>query len=632
MRAAWLLWVLLALWSLPSALRAQEQTIDFEDLAGPSIFGSADPPLHELSATFSGGELLRNATFSPADQSSLYGTASFCNGCLPAIAIDFSQRVANLSLFLVNGEPFEVSYAVEADDGTTEVITLAANFDSGAGTVTIPDQNIRRVVVSGTSSTQWDFLIDDVRFTPSGPVLIDPVLSGLLRGPAVTTDADSLAASNDIVKGVGADGATQVVLRIPASQPGQRVMTAVLDDLGRPSDSIDDNGGLAPLGSSGSFASGLAVTAVATSQGPMAFAVYRAPTDFSRGAGDAGLSERHVTLQVTPNGGSASSTDVLVLRSPVVLIHGLWDAATTWDTFTPLVGDSRFYVRRVDYSDTVSGITASVPSYSAPDLAKVRANALGFGYNAHSVLNQLQGFLVDFRHDNNVAAVQADVVAHSMGGDIARTMALAGDFQSDDTFGRGPIHKLVTIGTPHLGTPLATEIVKSANSCVRGVLGQRFSLSSVSLSSSTVAGAVGDLSGDGHGGHLSAALASLSVNQPFRTAYIAGVMSQANLSGLDCGFFCHANEIRHYCSHDPLAMDLTSQLWRNVFGQDSDAIVPLASELRGGPGITITGVIHSGGLTDLSFNGPSELDEAGGIPAEVVVLLNERSNGSDFRR
>jgi hypothetical protein len=220
-----------------------------------------------------------------------------------------------------------------------------------------------------------------------------------------------------------------------------------------------------------------------------------------------------------------------------------------------------------------------------------------------------------------------------MGGDIARTMALSGDFRSNYTFGQGLIHKLVTIGTPHFGTPLATQMLQDANSCVRHILDERFSFSSVSFGAFTVAGAVGDLSGDGNGGHLSEALSALSGPSPFPIAYIAAKMSSSNLSVLDCDI-CHAGEIRAYCYHhgDPLAKSLTSSGWPSVFGQDSDAIVPLTSQLGGGSGITLTGVIHSYGVRQLGFRGPSELDDESDIFPTITDLLNERSDGSDFRR
>jgi len=637
MGTAWRSWLLLALCGLPSALSAQTETVDFEQFAGPSLFDSVAPPLQVLAATFSGGEVLTNATFSPADSTSVYGTAAFCAGCLPAIAIDFSQKVANVSLLLLNGKPVTVSYTVEDDQGGLQQVTLPANIDSGASIVTLPDQNIRHVDISG-DDPDWDFLIDNVSFTLSGPVLLDPVAAGLVRGSAVTTDTSLLAADSDIVKGVAADGSALVVVRIPASQVGEGLTVTVRNDQGAASDSTNDDGGLVPLGGNGgAAASVLDLAAVATAQGPMAFALYRAPRDFSRGAQDDGQDGRHVMLAVAADDGSTAQADVLVVRPPVVLVHGLWDSEGTWDGFTPLVSDARFFIRRASYSDAVDGITASVPAYDPSKLAGVLASALGFAYNAPAVLDQLRNFIADFRDGMNVAAVQADVVGHSMGGDIARTMVLSADFLSGDSFGRGPVHKLVTIGTPHLGTPLATQILQDANSCVRGLLADhgKFSLSTVTLAGSPVHGAVGDLQGDGRGGGLSAALSSLAAKQPFPTAYLAGVMGADNLAGLDCGGFCSANLIRLDCStfafHPaPLAQNLTSKNWPNVFGQASDAIVPQTSQLGGGSGLLFSGVIHSGGAVALSFKGPTELDEASQISAKVIDLLNERSNGSDF--
>lgn len=56
-----------------------------------------------------------------------------------------------------------------------------------------------------------------------------------------------------------------------------------------------------------------------------------------------------------------------------------------------------------------------------------------------------------------MAVVQADVVAHSMGGDIARVMPTVTGFANQTNYGLGPVHKLITIGTPHQGSPLAGD-------------------------------------------------------------------------------------------------------------------------------------------------------------------------------
>lgn len=102
-------------------------TIDFENLSGPSMFSNVSPPLTISSATLSGGQVLTNATFLPADPTSVYGTANFCAGCSPQITIDFAQKVSNFSMLLLNGETFTVTYTVEDDQGGSTQITLVAN-------------------------------------------------------------------------------------------------------------------------------------------------------------------------------------------------------------------------------------------------------------------------------------------------------------------------------------------------------------------------------------------------------------------------------------------------------------------------------------------------------------------------
>ena len=58
---------------------------------------------------------------------------------------------------------------------------------------------------------------------------------------------------------------------------------------------------------------------------------------------------------------------------------------------------------------------------------------MGFQYNAPDVLQQIDGLLEPFKTGQNppgiaIAAVRADVVAHSMGGNITRALALQPDF------------------------------------------------------------------------------------------------------------------------------------------------------------------------------------------------------------
>src|SRR5260370_10864056 len=85
------------------------------------------------------------------------------------------------------------------------------------------------------------------------------------------------------------------------------------------------------------YRSVIIVSAVNTSAGAYAFAVYRAPVDFPRDAGhDAALTSRSVSIRVQLSTGSVASVPITVLRPPVVMIHGLWDDSTTWNTLAPL--------------------------------------------------------------------------------------------------------------------------------------------------------------------------------------------------------------------------------------------------------------------------------------------------------
>jgi PGAP1-like protein len=153
-----------------------------------------------------------------------------------------------------------------------------------------------------------------------------------------------------------------------------------------------------------------------------------------------------------------------------------------------------------------------------------------------------RNFIVNYGILNNVGAVQADVVAHSMGGDIARTMAGLSAFTSQNNYGLGSVHKQITIGTPHTGTQLAFDLLPGPagdpNACVRNAwnrFGGDVSSMTATVNGSTVDGAVGDLQ------------ATSLPKGPFSITYIAGSTTPANLSNLDATIFSGFGFIYNYC-------------------------------------------------------------------------------------
>jgi pimeloyl-ACP methyl ester carboxylesterase len=645
---------ILLLLAAANSASGQSQIIEFTEFAGPSLFNAIEPPLQVGAATISGGQILTNTTNLPIDQQTVYGTADFCTGCLPAITIDFALPVSKFSVFLLNGSTVTFTYTVADNQGGSQIIVLEPNVDSGAGLVALPDSNITQVIITSgnvPSDPGWDFLVAYIGFTPTAPVLVDPVASPtcgggcLLVGPFITTNSDLLATQGTIVQNVASDGVTQVVVRIPVAAAGQQLTLSLM-----PTTSNTALGGISdPLLGGPSGSGPLTVNSVNTSAGPMAFAVYRAPMDFSQGGPDDQASYRTVTLQSQIGTGPVGQIAIAIVRPPVVLVHGLWDRSASWGTFEAALkaGSQDLFVETADYSSPLMGITATSPGIYLPfQLAMARASALGFAYNAPNVLSQINQIIGDFKVSNNAAAVQADVVAHSMGGDITRSLRSVPSFASSNNFGNGSVHKLITIGTPYLGSPIATQLLQTSNVCVTEILASigNLSFSTVTFAGGTVDGAVGDLSGDGYGGGLSPALAALQnpFNIPISTASIDGVMVATNLNGLNCTV-CVAQFIRTACGGNvapaPLAQNLTPAAWPTLLGGSSDAVVPATSQRNGSavptsPGMEISGVVHSRGMVLMGFNGPGELDNsgvAGNVLTQVFLLLNEFLTGIDYR-
>jgi sugar lactone lactonase YvrE len=497
--------------------------------------------------------------------------------------------------------------------------------------------------------------------------LVDPI-PGLSSGSAIITsvnpaDADLLASGGRAVTGVAADGVTEVLVRIPADNVGDQFDLTLFNDQSQQSGVPAEDGALGNPGDTTFALSDLTVTAIPTSQGPMAFAVYQAPIDFPRTSGqDTNANVRSVSIQVQlVSSGASTIVPVTILRPPVFLIHGIWDDASLWIHFAPLYGgpgpaDSRFYVGLANYNAPIK-IASSVPSISQLAFKKPRQNALGFDYNANVVLGQIQGNLQKFKNGQNpqhipVASIQFDIVAHSMGGVITRTLALQPTFFSADTFGQGNVHKAITIDTPHLGTPLANQMLSPLNLCLQIMFAQfgQPVFDSVMLSNGSFStGAVGDFQGDGLTyASLSPALKVIRdiVTVPIPTAFIAGMMSDSNLqhllvSGLTPGSGA-ALEIRKACGINPLTLSgkLTPLLWPGIFGgQPSDGIVPLSSQLNGlgsSNGTVEPGYIHSDGTKLLGFGAPAITDDPGDpqqtIPNRVIDFLNTPISDSAFVR
>src|SRR5262249_7010412 len=126
----------------------------------------------------------------------------------------------------------------------------------------------------------------------SPPEMVDPV-PDLLNGPRVVAVGevvrqvlakDKLATGGRLVSGIATDWVTQVVIRIPANNAGDRFTVTVLNDQGVASALREGEGALGPRGQDplSTSQAQISVPAVTPTGGPFAFAFSRAPADFAR--------------------------------------------------------------------------------------------------------------------------------------------------------------------------------------------------------------------------------------------------------------------------------------------------------------------------------------------------------------
>ena len=142
---------------------------------------------------------------------------------------------------------------------------------------------------------------------------------------------------------------------------------------------------------------------------------------------------------------------VKFMLPPVMLLHGLWSGEETWKNMKAYLLNNGIY--------SYKKYQLSTPSY---------ASDREFTYNRAFIASYIDKLIEDCGK-NQFSVGKVDIVSHSMGGILSRLYLQEGN-------GAGPykkdIHKLITINTPHSGSPLA-NIVEDKDSFFRWVLKKR---------------------------------------------------------------------------------------------------------------------------------------------------------------
>lgn len=530
-------------------------------------------------------------TFSSSETTILTVTDSFCPGD-QFLIYDYGTPIGDTNPVAINASCPGLSPDVALSNSTYSHGTFV--LKPGNHSITL--QTITNPFPPGTGYLRVDPFAGSVD-------LLDPISQLVTSTGAIISDGTSPIFSSTALKtrqGVAADGVSELVLRYNAPSVGMVSFTLV-DENGNtlPADP-NDNGSLSDL--TGSLFSSSQTVSTVSNQGDKAFATYAAPRRFVRQnvTADLSASSRQIFLKTTfYPGGTTLTTPILVVRPPVVLIHGIWSDYTEWDNF-PLpsslacVDSGHFYACRINYS---------------------WINADKFAVIAPNVGQRVRNVIANFREAKQVVAVQADAITHSMGGNIVRILPLCGTVFKDCTFqytspanlGAGDIHELVTIGTPHRGTPLADRLIQYENASCFAVLGVPTGQGTLASHFADMLhpinqGAVDDLRDD------SAAISGMnSTASPFPIHFVVGIASSTDESLVDQGLGKQID----MCNPNIIPGDDV----RKVFGSDSDLVVSVASQRNnlndGATGTTkstdIEGagnVIHS--FAFAAFNGQAQ--------------------------
>lgn len=300
---------------------------------------------------------------------------------------------------------------------------------------------------------QWaDF---DIAPTPEpGWTTVDPVPE-LIENDKVTSDIGLIQSSKHFVGSIAADGTAKIVIRFETGyqNPVKIKFSLEKNKCALNTTGIEnEDGSLALPGDSTESGFSTVETISYDYNGSQSTAlIYNAPLDFVRSNFNDDEKQFRTIEIAALIGEDVYHIPIIIFRPPLVLIHGTWSSQEIWDGFEPLNVDSydpnsRFSIFRVDYSKRNSRHADEI-----------------VGRFDHGVVDELFESINYFRNKPplKTACVKADVVGHSLGGLIARSMPIrtAEKYFRKENYKKGMIHKLITIDTPHLGTEYADALI-----------------------------------------------------------------------------------------------------------------------------------------------------------------------------
>ncbi|MCI1187887.1 T9SS type A sorting domain-containing protein [Hymenobacter sp. DH14] len=327
-------------------------------------------------------------------------------------------------------------------DGRVQSLALSSDGTLYAGGAFTTADGVSTIGIARWDGAVWNALDEVPRLTAFH-----------LRQPGVVTSRTDLHYQPSSSVKVGADNAAGTLFSV-ARGAGQNTLSLRIRENA-------NNNATGPLADAAGYCGQVTTTATAVE------AVYHHPA-FVDDPGP--YKTLHLELVDVANPAVPvviSTYLVRVVRPPLLLVHGLFSNGQTAfpGLINRLVGD-HVYEQEGDIR------------YAVYD------NDREFSHNAQYIIYDKEALLSAYS-DRNISVSKIDVVGHSMGGLLARQYIQSGVYRQD-------VNKLITLNTPHSGTPIP-NFINSLSPLPRGAiaLGLRFLIGDID------AGAVNDLSYNG---------------------------------------------------------------------------------------------------------------------------------------
>ncbi len=345
---------------------------------------------------------------------------------------------------------FNTAYSLARSNGHKKIMKLLEDEKVVIQSLNVDTFQLLDPACEEKTDCKGDYLHEKLK----GDVSIVDVLKGKIPEMTVTRT------------GIVTDGITRLVLRAKTKQPVKFVLIPP-ENMTSDRSSKCDWGTLSEYDRSREHCESIEVSHV---EGDYTYALYRSPANFPLKSLKKPV---FVTIKaIAKTTGEEIEMKIQLFQPPVVLVHGLWSTLRKWKEnkklyvfpigATPVpVPVPEFIFSTFKGSLEREGLETYSVSYERKNHSTPTFNPLSDSYSIGQLVAQTNLALHNNRK-NNVAITQVDVVGHSMGGLIARarTVSHALKYKKNANYQRGDFHKLITIDTPHEGSPHGNILVE----------------------------------------------------------------------------------------------------------------------------------------------------------------------------